>query len=252
MGAPWENLQILDKIEAGSFGSVFRATDRTNGNMFAVKVINIEDDKSLAQFDLESSIAHEVSPCKYCITTVDTLKKQSRGVLVMEYVNNDLHSLVESPLTEMDAKYFFLQVCRAVKFLHDRQIAHLDIKAENILVDNNDHLKLCDFGYAQRLTNITLQKDKIFGSLEYAPPEVRQGICEDLLKVDIWCLGILLHYLLTTRLPTLKKKRRVSLNVNRMILSCSSDCTDLLRALLQINPSSRPSIHQILAHDWLQ
>merc|ERR1712137_105762 len=243
----WDEFRILDLIETGAFGNVYKAKDTLRDKLYAVKVIALEDAVAIEKFERESSIAREVSPCKYCITTTNILQKPCRGVLVMEYMKTDLFSLLNSPLAESDAKHFFYQICRAIQYLHEKEIVHLDIKAENILIDNNFSVRLCDFGCARRLSKEKPPNSFKFGSSPYIPPE---ETIDDLRKVDIWGLGILLHYLLTTRFPSLKKTKKTYLSVNKSVLTFSAECTGLLRQLLQIKPAMRPNIQQVLSHDW--
>ncbi|KAG5272914.1 hypothetical protein AALO_G00170680 [Alosa alosa] len=92
-------------------------------------------------------------------------------------------------------KKLFRQMARAIKFIHDQDIVHRDIKCENLLLDKDFNLKIADFGFSRRLTDSdgAMELSKTFcGSEGYAAPEVLQGIPYDPKLYDVWSMGIVL------------------------------------------------------------
>ena len=187
----WQHIKIQRLLQHGAFGAVYQAEDVT-GTKLAVKVVRVENEKDQARFLRESTIARELSPYSNIITTLGVFQKDSRGILIMNYVEKDLASILsEQILSENEVQRYFRQICKAVEILHSKEIVHLDIKPENILIDKDKKVQLCDFGYAQKISTINYSKLTIFGTEFYHPPEIKRGIREniDLYKVDIWSLG---------------------------------------------------------------
>jgi len=246
----WANLQVLDIIESGAFGSVYRAEEPASRSVYALKVIPLDSPQAVERFEREASIALQVTTSPYCIDTLDSFQRHGRGVLLMELMPTDLYSLTQGePMEENHARFYFRQLCAAVEHFHSHDLVHLDIKPENVLVDEEGNAKLCDFGFASTLSSCVDWQS--VGSRYYTAPETTGRGVNDPCKVDIWSLGVVLHFLLTARHPSIKKRSRTSLCVDKGILSCSSPCCDLLRQLLQLTPTRRPTIHEVLDHPWL-
>ena len=94
---------------------------------------------------------------------------------------------------EKTACYYFTQTCSAVNFLHSNNLVHRDLKPENLLLDSNNNLKLCDFGWC---TEISFgNRDTICGTCEYMAPEIINEQPYNC-SIDIWSLGVLLYELL--------------------------------------------------------
>lgn len=104
-------------------------------------------------------------------------------------------------LTEADAKFFFLQACRGLKYLHDSCVTHRDIKPDNILLNSNSPnaiLKISDFGLS-KLISVDSMKT-VCGTQLYVAPEVLMG-GNYTNKVDIWSMGCLLFAMLSGSVP---------------------------------------------------
>ena len=212
------------------------------------------------------------------------------GVMVTEKMDVDLmdYVLENGSLSENEAKSVFRDICLAVDYCHSRNVAHLDIKPDNVLLsietqEENDVMinpyqnedgesdsshkpkilraKLCDFGFAAEWNNTEEIPSKI-GTKEYRAPEAFFANKKTLStkqiqldKLDIWALGVTLFVLLTTCFPFAFHKRhttcfRLPLSyVNNY--SNDQSCTQLLKQMLKKNPKKRPSITQILSHPWL-
>lgn len=129
--------------------------------------------------------------------------------LILEYCGGvDLYTYIVynrdyNPL-ETYSTYFHQLVC-AVEYLHNRGIAHLDIKPENILVNRETGvLKLIDFGEAEvfgHTNGMVVKRKGIRGSTPYLPPEVFDDISYDCDKVDVWSCGIVLYAIIFKTMP---------------------------------------------------
>ncbi|KAK7807792.1 hypothetical protein U0070_000107, partial [Myodes glareolus] len=148
-----KNFRILKPLAAGSFGEVKLACHIPTKTKVAIKVLR---KKSNALCEIKSEIkilqSLEHSNIIQFFHIIDT---QSRTYIVMEYVaGKDLKLFISEVgyVKEQEARPIFQQVVSAVHFLHQRRIAHRDIKLENILIDRDGNVKLCDFGLAIQLT----------------------------------------------------------------------------------------------------
>lgn len=92
----------------------------------------------------------------------------------------------------------------ALKYLHDRGIAHRDMKCENVLLSRNYNVKLSDFGFARYVTNKKgehVLSSTFCGSVAYSPPEIIKGTKYEPLAVDLWSAGIILFIMLNKAMP---------------------------------------------------
>ena len=104
----------------------------------------------------------------------------------------------DSGLSDRTAQFFARRVALALQYLHRNLIAHRDIKLENILFDSaTGAVKLCDFGFAQKLESRNELVERHCGTVEYESPEILKMKSHSPLCSDIWAFGVLLHYTLT-------------------------------------------------------
>eukprot|EP00096_Caligus_rogercresseyi_P002470 TRINITY_DN14602_c1_g1_i1.p1 TRINITY_DN14602_c1_g1~~TRINITY_DN14602_c1_g1_i1.p1 ORF type:complete len:378 (+),score=115.29 TRINITY_DN14602_c1_g1_i1:136-1269(+) len=179
--------------------------------------------------------------------------------------------LEKKKFSEKDAKFVFLQIASAIKYLHSKQIAHRDLKPENILLDSNDPdkdplVKISDMGLS-KLVDLESVLKTFVGTPQYLAPEVLtscvRGDGTYNHKVDCWSMGVIL-YVLLTGCPPFSPDRKDGKELVRQIAegdyffdqrmwdSISDQAIDLVRKLLTVDVSKRPSASQILAHPWLK
>ncbi|XP_044131474.1 testis-specific serine/threonine-protein kinase 1-like [Bufo gargarizans] len=184
--------------------------------------------------------------------------------IVMELgAQGDLLEFIKSrgPIPEDVARKLFYQLATAVKYCHDLDIVHRDLKCENILLDKAYNIKLSDFGFARRLGN---SSEMVFsktycGSAAYAAPEVLQGIPYEPKLYDIWSLGVILFIMVSGSMPyddsNIKKMLRIQkqhhIDFPRS-KHLSNDCKDIIIHMLQPDVRQRLTINEILNHSWLQ
>lgn len=101
-------------------------------------------------------------------------------------------------LTSLQIQNFFLQICQAVKYMHDNKLIHWDIKPENILISENLVPKLSDFGWSVLVSN--KNRSTFCGTFEYMAPEMYENE-EYSYSVDIWGLGVLLYEMFHKKSP---------------------------------------------------
>jgi serine/threonine protein kinase len=200
---------------------------------------------------------------------VDAFSDGSHVHLVLEYcAKGELFDVIEQegPLTECTARECFGQLVDAVKFLHQKDIVHLDISLENIFVSSEGICKLGDFGVARKLD----KKDEVLkavdidrpGKTSYMSPEIFAGGAYDPRKADVFSLGVVL-FMLVFGFPPFEQPtaedgrfRRISSGQLKRLLSdwglldqVSLEVIELLEAMFQ-KESERPSIEEIENHPW--
>jgi len=150
-----------------------------------------------------------------------------------------------------------------LQYLHEMEIAHRDVKCENVLLTSNYNVKLADFGFARYVVDNRgkhVLSDTYCGSLSYAAPEILRGYPYNPKMSDIWSLGVILYILLNKAMPFDENnvKRLYELQVTRKwkFRNKKSDhLTDhvkkLVSNLLEPDVSKRWHLHQIVHSDWI-
>ena len=133
-------------------------------------------------------------------------------------------------------------------------MVHRDLKAENLLLDENMNIKLADFGFSNEFTPGS-KLDTFCGSAPYAAPELFQGKKYNGPEVDVWSLGVILYTLVSGSLPfdgqNLKELReRVLRGKYRIPFYVSTDCENLLKRFLVLDPSKRSTLEAIMSDRW--
>lgn len=190
-----------------------------------------------------------------CIVTDYTPYQSLHHLLLTSYPHG---------LPEDTAVAIFRQMLLSVNYLHGINIWHRDIKPDNFLVfdPDPDHpiIKLADFGFA-KLFQEGEYGDEFFGTMEFMPPEMLRCHPYDQ-SVDIYSLGISLFVMLVARYPTPSyriapdecKKRILRGNLNYQLLidsEVSPDAVDLIRQMCRLDPGSRITAEEALAHPWI-
>lgn len=276
-------------IGFGGSSKVFSAVDQ-NDNKYALKAIRkdkgyeseLESMMVLREFLVMDHVGEHPNIIKHfgCnpegVLELDGMT-QSICYNVMEYCDHgSLSTIIKhtGAVEEDIARFMFVQLSHAVKFLHDKRFAHLDIKLENILLDKYFNIKLGDFGSGVSLVKTYGFTNKKVGTPLYMAPEVinlAQNKFFDGLKADIYSLGVTLCLMLLGELPNnlmLQYEKstvgstentdieEMTVDVNQEKLSTkleylSPASKDLLSRMTNEDPLNRPSIDEILAHEWI-
>ncbi|CAL7946674.1 unnamed protein product [Xylocopa violacea] len=178
--------------------------------------------------------------------------------LVMEYASGGEvfdYLVLHGRMKEKEARAKFRQIVSAVQYCHQKKIIHRDLKAENLLLDSEMNIKIADFGFSNEFTPGN-KLDTFCGSPPYAAPELFQGKKYDGPEVDVWSLGVILYTLVSGSLPfdgsTLRELReRVLRGKYRIPFYMSTDCENLLKKFLVLNPTKRASLETIMKDKWM-
>ena len=152
----------------------------------------------------------------------------------------------------------FVQVATAVRYCHKKHIIHRDIKLDNVLLDDDDVCKLCDFGVSRTLSPHKIIQEQC-GTPAYLAPEIVQDEGYSGFKADVWSLGVLLYVLVSGVMPfrasTVKELNKCILKGDFEFLSdvkLSSEIRDLISKMLNVNVEKRLDSAQVLAHSWFK
>ena len=226
------------------------------------------DVKSLLQtvqkeVDVLRSIVHP-----NIVTIKDFVVEQSGLVFILlgRVCGGELFEYIVSNngMDESEAKFVFYQLLLAVAYLHRNNICHRDLKAENLLLETSKpfaRLLLSDFGMSKFLHHSLERMQTKCGTFTYIAPEVIESASGYSKQVDCWSLGVLLYTMLAGALPfgsdhdyarLMDRIRLGDYRFNQSVWSVVSDnAKDLIRKLLQKDPSKRLKVDDIFDHPWI-
>lgn len=199
------------------------------------------------------------------VRVFEQFRIHDRYYVVMEYCSKgDLLDLINKRISdnckgigEELAQKLFTMMAEGVRHIHLNGIVHRDLKCENILVDQNDVIKITDFGFStQYIPNKTSLLKTSCGSYAYTAPEVIKMKPYDGTKTDVWSLGIILFAMLNGRLPFNDAQlndleEEMKMQRLRFERNVSFESMVLVRRILQFNPANRPSVAELLTDPWL-
>uniref|UniRef100_A0A8B9JPW4 non-specific serine/threonine protein kinase n=1 Tax=Astyanax mexicanus TaxID=7994 RepID=A0A8B9JPW4_ASTMX len=203
-------------------------------------------------------LARHILTGREVVKLFEVIETEKTLYLVMEYASGGEvfdYLVAHGRMKEKEARAKFRQIVSAVQYCHQKHIVHRDLKAENLLLDADMNIKIADFGFSNEFT-LGNKLDTFCGSPPYAAPELFQGKKYDGPEVDVWSLGVILYTLVSGSLPfdgqNLKELReRVLRGKYRIPFYMSTDCENLLKRFLVLNPSKRGTLEQIMKDRWI-
>lgn len=256
--------EILEKLGAGSYASVYKARHKKQRTYHAIKYVEMctlsqsSRDNLITEIRLLRDLKH-----KYIVTLQDFFWDDKNIYIVLEYCNaGNLSAFIRTKkaLPETTCRYFLRQLAAAVQYMRENDISHFDLKPQNLLLTrgaNQVSLKVADFGFAQHLKLGELN-EQLKGSPLYMAPEIVRKHQYDA-KADLWSVGVILYECLFGKAPyssrtieelllRIRKAEPIVLPPNAKI---SNECHDLLRRLLAHEPAERISFTDFFAHPFL-
>ncbi|XP_010885848.1 MAP/microtubule affinity-regulating kinase 3 isoform X7 [Esox lucius] len=260
------NYRLLKTIGKGNFAKVKLARHILTGREVAIKII----DKTQLNPTSLQKLFREVRIMKILnhpniVKLFEVIETEKTLYLIMEYASGGEvfdYLVAHGRMKEKEARAKFRQIVSAVQYCHQKHIVHRDLKAENLLLDADMNIKIADFGFSNEFT-MGNKLDTFCGSPPYAAPELFQGKKYDGPEVDVWSLGVILYTLVSGSLPfdgqNLKELReRVLRGKYRIPFYMSTDCENLLKRFLVLNPAKRGTLevreegpNQIMKDRWI-
>ncbi|KAJ3442875.1 map/microtubule affinity-regulating kinase [Anaeramoeba flamelloides] len=246
---------IKNTLGCGSNGKVKLGINKQSGEKVSIKVIKkkknevaLEIRKSLKkQIKILKTINHSnLLRFKRCFQT------KHKYYLVSEYIaGEELLDLLNTCIRFKNnfARKIFIQLVNAIHHCHNLGIVHLDIKLENIIVNQNGNIQLIDFDVATFTQKNRLLKT-FCGSPLYQAPEIVSKQAYNGKKVDIWCLGVVLYTMLCGKHPFREGERVLPKNLH-FPSYLNFDVISLIKKLLKLNPKKRITTEKILEHKWI-
>jgi molecular chaperone DnaK len=198
---------IVEEVNRGSMGIIFKAKDKILDEIVALKVLNdflCQDPMAVERFKREARAAKKLSH-PYIVRIHDMFETGAKRFISMEYIEGtDLKRLQaeRTSFTEDMILYYALQICDAIGYAHRLGIVHRDIKPANIMVTKANTIKITDFGIAKILKGDdgTKSGTAVIGTPLYMAPEQITGAGVDT-RSDIYSLGIVLYELASGNPP---------------------------------------------------
>ncbi|XP_028148616.2 serine/threonine-protein kinase S6KL isoform X1 [Diabrotica virgifera virgifera] len=243
-----KRFEVIEEVNKGSFGKVYKAQDSESGRIFALKVLSkskIIKENSVQQVKDEVQIQKVCGHHPFIVNCPFHWQSRKRLFIVTDFVEaGELFSLLKSYITlpiEL-VRLYVAQIALALDFLHNAGIIYRDLKPENILLDASGNAQLIDFGLSKWLSYGSTTKT-ICGTLRYMAPEILATEPYGH-AVDWWSLGVLACLMLTNKYPTPpvdpdpnpQDRKPGSLPED---VDLDVPCRDLLLRLLEVQPHKR-------------
>uniref|UniRef100_A0A672I3X0 non-specific serine/threonine protein kinase n=1 Tax=Salarias fasciatus TaxID=181472 RepID=A0A672I3X0_SALFA len=257
-----DKYEKVKQIGEGSFGKAILVKSKLDGHQYVIKEISISAMSSKERRESTKEVAVLANMSHPNIVQYkESFEEAGCLYIVMDYCEGgDLFRKINSQegvlFQEEQILDWFVQICLALKHVHDRKILHRDIKSQNIFLTRDGTVQLGDFGIARVLNSTVEFARTCIGTPYYLSPE----ICENKPynnKSDIWALGCVLY-----EMCTLKHAFEAG-NMKNLVLKIicgsyppvsthySQDLRALLRQVFKRNPRERPSVNAILAKPFL-
>ena len=276
--------KLVSFVGQGMSSKVFLVRDWLN-NKVALKIIrkeNIPDLHKAKKMILNEWKALQMVQNHPNILNVNEINFD--GIATLDWENEEISYLVldyaeHGPLSnfiritggleEDVARLIIMQLCNSVNFIHSWGLAHLDIKLENLLLDENFNAKVADFGSWVYVGDDNKHCDKRKGTLQYMAPEIKnieKGDTYDAKKSDVYSIGVCIFVLLTGNFPSeedlnTETESEEETNDGSIMTEpvydenpsskVSSSVYELFKSMVSANPKLRPDMEEVINSPWL-
>lgn len=246
----------------GGFAKCYEMKCCEKGKFFAAKVfekkalINARSRKKLInEIKLHKKLKHEN------IVSFEHFFEDKENVYILLELctNQTLNELLKrrKRLSDLETQFYSRQIISALKYIHNQNIIHRDLKLGNLFISDKLNLKLGDFGLAAKLKFSGEKRKTICGTPNYIAPEVLEKKNGHSFEVDIWSLGVIIYTLLigkppfeTPEVKTTYKKIKLNDYSFPENLKIQKSAKELISSILVLDPSKRPTLDEILESEY--
>jgi RAC serine/threonine-protein kinase len=257
-----EDFDLLQVIGEGSFGKVYQVRKKDTAKIYAMKVLNkktilerSEVEHTKTEKDLLQRLVHP-----FLVNLYFSFQSTDKIYFVMDFVNGgELYSHLqrEKKFPEPRVRFYCAEICLGLEYLHSSGVLYRDLKPENLLLRDDGHICMTDFGISKQGLGENDRTTTFCGTPEYLAPEVLQNAPYGK-GVDWWAFGTLMYEMLTGLPPFYSKDVQqmyqkilsAPLNISSTV---SPEARSLLTQLLEKDPNKRLSDAKLIkAHPWFK
>ena len=260
---------LKEIVGKGKFSTVYRAKDKIENNIVAIKII----DKRVLKLNELDLIKTEIDILKICqhpyvVRLYEVIETYTHIDIVLEYCKiSNLYQYLQSinfDLTELQIVTYIHKISKAVYSMHNLGIIHRDLKLSNIaLASEKEDIRILDFGLSKIIGPGETCRES-YGTPGYAAPEV---IDEENYgkKIDVWSIGAITYFMCSSKLPFdyitkgLKIKNIVINTLNDEIKfkevcwkKFSKEAIQFIKGCMNKKPEKRLTIKEVLEHEWIK
>lgn len=248
-GATVDDFDLLKVIGKGSFGKVMLVRKKDTGKVYAMKVLNkrtIIERNEVEHTKSEKSILMKLLH-PFLVTLHYSFQTADKLYFIMDYINGGelfFHLQKDRKFTEDRVRFYAAEIASGLEYLHNAGVIYRDLKPENLLLTNDGHIVMTDFGLSKEGLHSSDDRTATFcGTPEYLAPEILEGARYGK-AVDWWSFGTLVFEMLTGLPPfycedVQQMYSKIMTAELQIPDSVSPDAADLIRKLLERDPERR-------------
>ncbi|XP_076053493.1 serine/threonine-protein kinase grp-like [Oratosquilla oratoria] len=250
----------IRELGEGAFGSVVLLMNASSGAFVAKKSVELDDFNvnKETEVEVQQSLQH-----RNILRLLSSEKDKTHLHIYLEYASGgDLEEKIgPSGLDEEISRFYFKQLISGVKYMHAQCVVHRDLKPPNLLLDDNDVLKIADFGFSAKIESQETYLSVVCGSWAYAAPEIFKRRYKGE-PTDMWSCGVILVKMLSGRDPW-EVARKCDPDYRRWVQKdkklldgrpwndIGSSAMDLIEGLLSPKPAGRSTIPVVEQHEFV-